>query len=59
MIADLDAAGQLRADVDPAVARMGVRGALNWSAEWWDPERGSIEHVIATTQSMVLHSLRP
>ena len=59
LIADLDAAGQLRADVDPAVARMVVLGALNWSAEWWDPERGSIEQVIATTQSMVLHSLRP
>lgn len=59
LIADLEGAGQLRADVDPAVARMIVLGALNWAAEWWDPERGSIERVIATTQSMILHSLRP
>ena len=59
LIADLEAAGQLRSDVDPAVARMIVLGALNWAAEWWDPERGPIGEVISTTQSMVLHSLRP
>jgi AcrR family transcriptional regulator len=59
LIAELDGAGQLRSDVDPAVARMIVLGALNWAAEWWDPERGPIDAVIATAQSMVLHSLRP
>lgn len=59
LIADLEVAGQLRGDVDPAVARMIVLGALNWAAEWWDPARGSIEQVISTAQSMVLHSLRP
>ncbi len=59
LIADLEVAGQLRADVEPAVARMIVLGALNWAAEWWDPRRGSIEQVISTAQSMILHSLRP
>jgi AcrR family transcriptional regulator len=59
LITDLDAAGQVRADVDPAVARMIVLGALNWAAEWWNPERGPLDEVIATTQSMVLHALRP
>lgn len=59
LVADLEAAGQLRDDVDPAVARMMVLGALNWAAEWWDPQRGSIDEVVATAQSMVLHSLRP
>jgi TetR/AcrR family transcriptional regulator, cholesterol catabolism regulator len=59
LIAELEAAGQLRSDVDPAVARMIVLGALNWAAEWWDPQRGPIDEVISTTQSMVLHSLRP
>lgn len=59
LVADLEAAGQLRDDVDPAVARMMVLGALNWAAEWWDPERGSIDEVVATAQSMVLHALRP
>jgi Transcriptional regulator len=59
LIADLADAGQLRADVDPAVGRMVVLGALNWAAEWWNPERGPIDEVIRTTQSMVLHALRP
>ncbi len=59
LVDDLAAAGELREDVDPAVARMIVLGALNWAAEWWDPERGPIDKVISTTQSMVLHALRP
>lgn len=59
LIAELDNAGQLRADVDPAVARMLVLGALNWAAEWWSPERGPLEDTISTAQSMVLHALRP
>lgn len=59
LIDDLAAAHQLRADVNPSVARMLVLGALNWTAEWWHPERGPIEEVIATTKSMVLYALRP
>lgn len=59
MVADLAEAGQLRPEVDPSVARMIVLGALNWAAEWWDPERGHLDEVIRTTQSMVLHALRP
>jgi len=59
LVADLAAAGQLRADIDPAVGRMMVLGALNWAAEWWNPEGGPIDEVITTAQSMVLHSLRP
>jgi AcrR family transcriptional regulator len=58
LILDMRAAGQLRADVDPAVGRMIVLGALNWAAEWWDAECGSIEELIRTAQSMVLHALR-
>jgi hypothetical protein len=38
---------------------MMVLGALNWAAEWWDPEGGPLDEVIRTAQSMVLHSLRP
>ncbi len=59
LVADLDAAGLLRADVDPSVGRMLVLGALNWSAEWYDPDRGPIDDLIAVAQSMVLHALRP
>lgn len=59
LVAELDAAGLLREDVDPSAGRMLVLGALNWTAEWWDPERGSIDKVIAVARSMVLHALRP
>ncbi len=59
LIAELDAAGELRADVDPAVGRMLVLGALNWAAEWWNPERGPLDEVIRTAQTMILHALRP
>lgn len=58
LVTELADAGQLRPDIDPALARMIVLGALNWAAEWWDPERGSIETIISTAQSMVLHALR-
>lgn len=59
LLAELRDAGMLRDDLDAGVARMIVLGALNWAAEWWDPERGDLETIISTTQSMVLHALRP
>ncbi|MFR9806847.1 TetR/AcrR family transcriptional regulator [Pseudonocardia sp. RS010] len=59
LIADLAEAGQLRDGLDASVARMLVLGALNWAAEWFDPERGSLEEAISTAQSMVLYALRP
>ncbi|MBN9735626.1 TetR/AcrR family transcriptional regulator [Pseudonocardia sp. P1] len=59
LITDLADTGMLREDLDAGVARMVVLGALNWAAEWWDPERGDLETIISTTQSMVLHALRP
>jgi AcrR family transcriptional regulator len=58
LIADLAAAGRLRADVDQAAGRMLVLGALNWAAEWWDPDRAPLDQTIRTAQSMILHALR-
>jgi AcrR family transcriptional regulator len=58
LIEDLRAAGQLRPDITPALARMLILGALNWATEWWRPDQGAIEPLIATAQSMLLHSLR-
>ncbi|MEU7812821.1 TetR/AcrR family transcriptional regulator [Pseudonocardia sp. NPDC049154] len=59
LIEDLAAAGLLRSDVEPSVGRMLVLGALNWSVEWFDAKRGSLDEVIAVAKSMVLHALRP
>ncbi len=53
------AQGQLRDDLDPRMAQLLVLGALNWTAEWWDPRRGSIEAVAENAKSLVRHGLGP
>lgn len=37
--------GELRAGVDLHVARLVILGAVNWTVEWYDPKRGSVESV--------------
>jgi AcrR family transcriptional regulator len=59
LLQDADNAGLLRADLDPTAARMLVLGALNWAAEWWNPQRGSLRTVVRTAQSLVRHGLQP
>ena len=36
LLADAIEAGEIRADLDPAVTRLLVLGALNWAIEWYD-----------------------
>ncbi|MFC5061783.1 TetR/AcrR family transcriptional regulator [Actinomycetospora atypica] len=57
LIADARAAGEIDTTLDAGVSLMVVLGALNWTAEWWDPSRGSLESVIATAQRLVLQGL--
>jgi AcrR family transcriptional regulator len=47
LIDELRDAGELRADADPSLARLGLLGALNFSVEWFDPSRGNLDHVAA------------
>lgn len=57
-----ETAGVLRGGVDTRTARLLVLGALNWASEWWDPERGSLEGVVRTAQTIVhqgLSDIRP
>ncbi|HET6151477.1 MAG TPA: TetR/AcrR family transcriptional regulator [Marmoricola sp.] len=56
---EASAAGQIRADLDLYIAQMLVFGALNWTAEWWNPKRGSLETVVAMAQSFVREGLAP
>lgn len=49
--------GSIRADLDLRTARMLVVGALNWAAEWWDEERGTVGDVITTAQVLIRHGL--
>lgn len=57
LIDDVAADGQLRQDLDPRIAQLLIMGALNWTAEWWDPRRGSLEAVVKNAQSIVRHGL--
>jgi len=57
LIDDLAAAGQLRGDLDPRLSQLLIMGTLNWTAEWWDPRRGSLDRVVKNAQSIVRHGL--
>jgi AcrR family transcriptional regulator len=59
MFDDAAADGELRADLDPRVAQLLVMGSLNWSAEWWDPRRGSVDAIVKNAQVLVLNALAP
>lgn len=53
------AAGQISEDFDLYIAQMLVFGALNWTAEWWNPRRGSVETVVQMAQRFVKAGLSP
>lgn len=59
LVNDLARAGGLRDDLDLYIAQMLVLGALNWTVEWWDPRRGSVDAVVANAQTLVRHGLSP
>jgi AcrR family transcriptional regulator len=50
-------AGELRTDLDPYLAQMLVMGTINWTAEWWQPNRATIDRVVANAQSYVRAAL--
>lgn len=56
---DAAADGEVRADLDPRVAQLLALGALNWTAEWWDPRRTSVGAIVKNAQSLVRHGLSP
>jgi hypothetical protein len=57
LINALARSGALRAELDLYIAQMLVLGALNWSVEWWDSRRGSVDAVVANAQTLVRHGL--
>jgi TetR/AcrR family transcriptional regulator, cholesterol catabolism regulator len=57
LVNDLARSGELRADLDLYIAQMLVLGALNWTIEWWDPRRGSLDSIVANAQSLVRYGL--
>jgi AcrR family transcriptional regulator len=56
---DARADGQLRRDLDARLAQLLVIGALNWSAEWFDPRRSSVDTIVSNAQVLVRNGLSP
>ncbi|MFJ6263327.1 TetR/AcrR family transcriptional regulator [Rhodococcus erythropolis] len=57
LLEEAHAAGAIRRNVDLRVVRMLLLGALNWAAEWWSSERGSLESVVCTAQTLIQNGL--
>lgn len=58
LIAAAVESGELRAEIDPAVVRMLLFGAMNWTAEWYRPDSGrSADQVIDELVTMVFRGL--
>jgi AcrR family transcriptional regulator len=51
--------GQLRSDLDARLAQLLVIGALNWSVEWFDPRRSSVDTIVSNAQALVRNGLSP
>ena len=50
-------AGEVRADVDLAVMRMLILGALNWCTEWADPKKGPVREIARQATLLVLDGI--
>ncbi len=59
LLADAAAAGAIRDDVNLAVVRMAILGALNWSVEWYHPDGAPPEDLARDISAMVLQGLVP
>ena len=51
--------GELRDDLDARHAQLLVVGALNWSVEWFDPRRSSVDTIVSNAQVLVRNGLSP
>jgi AcrR family transcriptional regulator len=51
--------GQLRSDLEPRMVQALVLGSLNWTAEWWNPRRSSLDLIVKNAQSLVRNGLSP
>ncbi|WP_174929232.1 MULTISPECIES: TetR/AcrR family transcriptional regulator [Burkholderia] len=56
---DLRAEGWLREDVDDALCRVFVLGCINSVQTWFDPKKGSLDHVADQLVTMFFEGVRP
>ena len=45
--------GELRADIGMTIVRLFVIGALNWTVEWYNPQKGSFEDFVKQVTTIV------
>lgn len=45
--------GELRSDIGATIARLFVIGALNWTVEWYNPQKGSFEDFVEQVTTIV------
>jgi len=50
-------AGEIRADADLSLVRMLLLGALNWSIEWYDPEKRPLAEIAGELQRMLFDGI--
>lgn len=51
------ASSEFRADADLAVIRLFLIGALNWTVEWYNPQRGSFKTFVAQITDIVFDGI--
>jgi AcrR family transcriptional regulator len=51
------ARGELRQDTSTAVIRLFVIGALNWTVEWYNPQRGSFQDFVRQITTIVFDGI--
>jgi len=49
--------GELRADSSTAVVRLFVIGALNWTVEWYNPQKGSFQDFVKQVTGIVFDGI--
>jgi AcrR family transcriptional regulator len=59
LLEDLRAQGLIRQDVDLALCRVFLLGAINSVPQWFDPRRGRLERVVDQLCAMFFEGVRP
>ena len=49
--------GELRPDSSTAVVRLFVIGALNWTVEWYNPQKGSFQDFVKQNTAIVFDGI--
>lgn len=56
-LAEAAEAGQLKPGLNLYAAQGLIIGALSWSNEWWNPERGTLQPLVRNAQALVRHGI--